>query len=195
MPKKLSIPMTAQFIQEKTVPRSFHIVTKHIGSRCNLGCTYCYYREKEDILPHQENGGQMEDGLLEKFIHDYIADQDVDSVTFNWHGGEPALLGVDFYRKAVSLQQKYAEGKTIENEFQTNGTLLDDSWCEFFKENDFFIGLSIDGPKRLHDVYRKGKNGESTFDQVYRAARLLQKHEVPFNPLTVVNAGYLGTQY
>jgi uncharacterized protein len=169
-------------------PRSFHVVTKHIGSACNLGCTYCYYRDKENILPDKTIGGRMDDELLEEFIHQYITDQDADSVTFNWHGGEPALLGIDFYRKILELEKKYADGKHIENDFQTNGVLLDDSWCEFLKENNFYVGLSIDGPKQLHDVYRKGKDGEPTFDRFYHAARLLQKYEIPFNPLTVVNA-------
>ncbi len=126
--------------------------------------------------------------MLEEFIRQYIEGQDVDTILFNWHGGEPALLGLDFYRKAVELEKKYAGTKHIDNDFQTNGVLLDDQWCEFFKENDFYVGLSIDGPKHLHDRFRLSRGGEPTFDQVYRAARLLQKHDVPFNPLTVVNA-------
>jgi uncharacterized protein len=131
---------------------------------------------------------RMDDELLEKFIRQYIDEQDTNTILFNMHGGEPALLGLDFFRKVVQLEQKYAGTKHIENDFQTNGVLLNDEWCEFFKENGFYVGLSIDGPKHLHDQLRKSKGGQSTFDQVYRAARLLQKHDVPFNTLTVVNA-------
>ena len=133
--------------------------------------------------------GRMDDALLEEFIRQYIAGQDVDFVRFNWHGGEPALLGLDFYRKVLQLEQKHAGGKRIENEFQTNGVLLDESWCQFFKEHRFVVGLSIDGPKHLHDPFRVGQGGEPTFDRVYRAARLLQQYEVPFNTLSVIHAG------
>ncbi len=115
------------------------------GSLCNLDCGYCYYLNKEDSVPGLTTG-RMSDELLEEFTRQYIAGQDVDSVLFNWHGGEPALMGLDFYRKAVQLQQKYAGTKRIDNDFQTNGTLLDDEWCEFFKQNNFWVGLSIDGP-------------------------------------------------
>ena len=167
--------------------RSFHIVTKSLGSQCNLNCGYCYYLGKEDSVPGLSTG-RMSDELLEEFIRQYISGQDVDKVLFNWHGGEPALMGLDFYRKAVQLQQKYAGTKRIENDFQTNGTLLDDEWCEFFKQNNFWVGLSLDGPPHLHDSVRRGKGNTPTCDQVCRAARLLQKHEVPLNILTVVSA-------
>jgi uncharacterized protein len=155
-------------------PRSFHVVAKPIGSLCNLDCAYCYYRCKE-------TSGRIADDLLEKFIRQYIAGQEEDSVVFNWHGGEPALLGLDFFRKVVELEKRYAGSHHIKNDFQTNGTLLDESWCEFSKEHDFYVGLSIDGPKHLHDQFRGG------FDQVYRAAQLLRQYEVPFNALTVVH--------
>jgi len=134
--------------------RSFHVVVKPVGSRCNLDCVYCYYLHKEDLL-RETTDGRISDELLEEFIRQYITGQDADTITFNWHGGEPVLLGLDFYRKAIRLQQKYAGTKTIKNDLQTNGTLLDESWCEFLKENDFYIGLSIDGPKDLHDRFRK----------------------------------------
>ena len=157
------------------------------GSACNLDCGYCYYLHKEDSIPDLATG-RMSEELLEEFTRQYIAGQDVDTILFNWHGGEPALLGLDFYRKAVQLQQKYAGGKRIENDFQTNGTLLNDEWCEFFKQNNFRLGLSLDGPKHLHDRVRRGKGNTPTCDQVCRAARLLQKHEVPFSVLTVVSS-------
>jgi uncharacterized protein len=160
----------------------------HGGARCGARPTLLSGTEtKGEFVPGLPTG-RISDELLEEFTEKYIADQDVDSVLFNWHGGEPALLGLDFYRKGVTLQQKYAGTKRIENDFQTNGVLLDDSWCEFFKEQGFWVGLSIDGPKHLHDRLRRGKGNTPTFDLVYRAARLLQKHEVPFNPLTVVNS-------
>jgi uncharacterized protein len=130
----------------------------------------------------------MADDLLEDFIRQYITGQDVDSIEFTWHGGEPTLLGLDFYRKVAKLQKKHAKGKHIQNDLQTNGLLLNDEWCEFLKENSFLIGLSIDGPKHLHDRFRVTRSGAATFDQVYQAARLLQKHELRFNTLTVINA-------
>lgn len=169
-------------------PRSFHVLVKPIGSLCNLNCTYCYYLHKEDLLPPETTASCITDDLLEEFIRQYIAGQDVDFVTFNWHGGEPALAGLDFYRNVIRLQQKYAGTIRIENDFQTNGVLLDDAWCEFLKEHKFYVGLSIDGPKHLHDRFRVGKGGTPSFDQVYRAARLLQKYDVPFNAMTVVSA-------
>jgi uncharacterized protein len=130
----------------------------------------------------------MSDELLEEFIRQHIAGQDSETVNFTWHGGEPTLLGVDFYRKIISLQQKHAGTKRIANALQTNGMLLNDSWCRFLKEQQFLVGLSIDGPKHLHDRFRVTRGGEPTFDQVCQAARLLQEYDVPFNTLTVVNA-------
>ena len=124
-------------------PRSFHVVAKPIGSQCNLDCAYCYYSYKQT--------NRISDALLERFIEQYIAGQEEDPVVFNWHGGEPALLGLDFFRKVVELEKKYANGHRIDNDFQTNGTLLNDDWCEFFKNNHFYVGLSIDGPKHLHN--------------------------------------------
>lgn len=173
--------------QKKPITRSFHIVIKAVGSACNLNCGYCYYLHKEDSVPGLA-AGRMSDEVLEEFTRQYIEGQENDYVLFNWHGGEPALLGLDFYRRAVQLQKKYAGTKRIENDFQTNGTLLDDEWCEFFKEHNFWIGLSIDGPPHLHDRVRRGRGNAPTGEQVCRAARLLQKHEVPFNALTVVSA-------
>ncbi len=132
--------------------------------------------------------GRISDELLEEFIRQYIAGQEVDRVVFNWHGGEPALLGLDFFRKAIDIQRKYAGAMRVDNDLQTNGTLLDESWCRFLKEHNFRVGLSIDGPKDLHDRFRVSKGGEPTFDQVYRAVRLLQEHDVPFNALTVISS-------
>lgn len=162
-------------------------MAKPVGSRCNLDCTYCYYLHKEGLLRDQTPGGIVDD-LLEEFIRQYIAGQEIGEVVFNWHGGEPTLVGLDFYRKVVDIQGRYAGTTRVENELQTNGVLLDESWCGFLKEHRFRVGLSIDGPKHLHDAIRRGKGGEPSFDKVYRAAKLLQQYEVPFNPLTVVSA-------
>jgi uncharacterized protein len=148
---------------------------------------YCYYLHKDEALRNAPHG-PISDEILENFIRQYITTQDVDNIVFNWHGGEPALLGLDFYRKVVQLQQKYAGTKHIENDFQTNGVLLDEPWCEFFKEHRFLVGLSIDGPRHLHDMFRTGKGGAPSFDHVYRAARLLRQYGVPFNTATVVNS-------
>ena len=162
-------------------PRSFHVVAKPIGSACNLDCAYCYYHYKDT------RGGRISDELLEEFIRQYIAGQEDDPVVFNWHGGEPALLGLDFFRRVVELEEKYADGHVVENDFQTSGVLLDDTWCEFFQQHRFYVGLSIDGPQHLHDAYRRLNGGAPSFDQVYRAAMLLRQHEVPFNPLVVIH--------
>lgn len=169
--------------QTTRYPRSFHVVAKPVGALCNLDCTYCYYLHKQDLLP-----GRIGDDLLEEFIRQYIAGQEIGEAVFNWHGGEPMLLGLDFYRKVIEIQARFACTTRIENELQTNGLLLDEPWCEFLKQHHFRVGLSIDGPKHLHDAVRRGKGGEPSFDQVYRAARLLQQYEIPFNPLTVVSA-------
>jgi uncharacterized protein len=169
-------------------PRCFQVVVKPVGSRCNLDCTYCYYLHKEHLLADRTPGHMAED-LFEEFVRQYIAGQELDEVVFNWHGGEPALLGLEFFRKAVELEHRHAAGKRIKikNDFQTNGVLLDDAWCDFLKEHGFYVGLSIDGPRHLHDRYRVAKGGRPTFDAVCRAVRLLQKHQVPFTTLTVVH--------
>ena len=181
----MSLP--ASMAQSRRLIRSFHVIAKPLGSVCNLECTYCYYLHKKDLL-RDTTTGAMADDLLETFIRQYIASQDADSVTFTWHGGEPALLGLDFYRKIIRLQQEHAGKKQIKNNLQTNGILLDDAWCGFLKEHQFLVGLSIDGPKQLHDRFRVSKGGVPSFDQVYRAARLLQQYEVPFSTLTVVSS-------
>ena len=168
-------------------PRAFHVMVKPRGSICNLDCQYCFYLKKEKLYP--DANFRMSDELLENYTRQYIDAQDVPEVTFAWQGGEPTLMGVEFYRKAVAFQQKYCKpGMKIMNAFQTNGTLLDDEWCQFFKENDFLIGLSIDGPRELHNTYRMDKGGQPTFDKVMRAAALMKQHQVEFNTLTCVNA-------
>jgi uncharacterized protein len=174
------------------VPTAFHIMAKPVGPICNLDCKYCFYLEKETLYPHKTNWA-MPDDVLESYIRQHIEAQDVPVITFAWQGGEPTLLGVDYFRRAVGLQKKYANGKRIDNAFQTNGVLLDDAWCEFLAENEFLVGLSIDGPPDLHDKYRVDKGGQPTFDRVMRGLGYLKKHDVVFNTLTVVqkhNSGY-----
>jgi uncharacterized protein len=166
--------------------RPFHIMTKPIGPLCNLDCQYCFYLEKEVLYPEKSNF-RMSDEVLENYVRTYIEAQPVDEVNFAWQGGEPTLLGVKFFRKVVELQKKYGEGRQISNAFQTNGTLLNDEWGEFLQESGFLVGISIDGPARLHDRYRVDKGGKPTFDKVMRGLEFLKKHKVEFNTLTVVN--------
>jgi uncharacterized protein len=165
---------------------AFHVMTKPIGPICNLDCKYCFYLEKEKLFPTNENF-RMSDEVLETYIRDYIRGQRVPEISFAWQGGEPTLMGVGFFRKVVELQQKYADGKKISNALQTNGTLLNDEWCEFLARNNFLIGLSVDGPAKLHDAYRVDKRQQPTFDKVMRGLDFLKKHAVEFNTLTVVN--------
>ncbi len=164
----------------------FHVMTKPIGPICNLDCKYCFYLEKERLFPTNENF-KMSDEVLETYIRQYIAGQAGPEVSFAWQGGEPTLLGVNFFRKVVALQRQYADGKRVSNALQTNGTLLDDAWCEFLAAEKFLVGLSIDGPARLHNTYRVDKQGRDTYDDVLRGLRFLKKHRVEFNTLTVVN--------
>lgn len=157
------------------------------GPICNLDCAYCYYLSKEQLFPGSDF--VMSDELLEDFTRQYIRSQRVPQVTFAWQGGEPTLLGVDFFRKAVAFQRKYAPpGMQVENAFQTNGTLLDDSWGEFFQENHFLVGISLDGPPGLHDRYRRDKGGQETSGKVLRGLNILKKHRVDFNILCTVHA-------
>jgi uncharacterized protein len=169
------------------MPKSpFHVMTKPTGPICNLDCKYCFYLEKEKLYPDSRKWAMQPD-LLERYIRQYIDAQPTETVSFAWQGGEPTLLGVDFFRSVVALQAKYAAGKSIHNALQTNGTLLDDRWGEFLAEHRFLVGLSIDGPRRLHDFYRVDKGGAPTFDRVMKGVAVLKKHKVEFNTLTVVN--------
>jgi uncharacterized protein len=166
--------------------KPFHIMTKPIGPICNLDCKYCFYLEKERLHEPGEKW-KMSNEVLESYIRQMIESQPQARVDFAWQGGEPTLLGVDFFKKAVALQDKYANGREIANAIQTNGTLLDDEWCEFLTERKFLVGLSIDGPPALHDRYRVDKQQQPTFDAVLRGLNFLKKHRTEFNTLTVVN--------
>jgi uncharacterized protein len=160
-------------------------MAKPNGPICNLDCTYCFYLEKENLYPGKTDF-RMPDDVLESFIKQKIAAQPVDQLTFAWQGGEPTLLGIDFFKKVVTLQAAYANGKKVENAFQTNGILLNDEWCAFFRENNFLIGLSIDGPDDYHNRYRFNKGGRHTFAQVMKGLNCLIRNQVSFNTLTVV---------
>jgi uncharacterized protein len=166
--------------------RGFHLLSKPVGQVCNLDCKYCFYLEKEKLYP-DERQWRMSDAVLEEYVRQYIHSQPASDIHFAWQGGEPTLLGVEFFRTAVALQQKFSGGKSIFNAIQTNGTLLDDEWCEFLAANHFLAGLSVDGPAGLHDQYRVDKRQQPTFDKVMRGLNLLKKHGVEFNTLTVVN--------
>jgi uncharacterized protein len=162
-------------------------MAKPRGSICNLDCHYCFYLKKEKLYP--QGGFRMSDDLLETFVRQYIDVQQTPEVTFAWQGGEPTLMGVDFFRKAVQLQAQYCKpGMTIHNSFQTNATLLDEEWGQFLHDHHFLVGVSIDGPRELHDTFRQDKGGRPTFDKVVRGVRVLQDHAVEFNTLTCVNS-------
>ena len=162
-------------------------MAKPTGSACNLHCDYCFFLKKERLYPGSSM--RMSDEVHEAYIRQLLEAHQVPQVTVAWQGGEPTLMGLDFFRRTVELQKKYQKpGTRIENTFQTNGILLNDAWCQFFHENNFLIGLSMDGPKELHDFYRKDKGGQGTFDRVVAAARLLQANKVEFNILGTVNS-------
>ena len=166
--------------------RGFHLLTKPVGPICNLDCHYCFYLAKEKLYPG-ETVWRMSEAVLEEYIRQYIASQPTAEIHFAWQGGEPTLLGLDFFRQAVALQQRHAQGKTIGNALQTNGTLLDAAWGEFLAEHQFLVGLSLDGPAELHDRYRVDKNQRPTFASALRGLEVLKRHGVAFNTLTVVN--------
>lgn len=168
-----------------TGPRAFHLMLKPAGSLCNLDCNYCYYLDKADIYGGREP--RMSPEMLETVIRKYIEANDVPEVQFNWHGGEPTLLGLDFYRRAVELEKKYAGDKQVFNTIQTNGTLIDADWARFLRENDFLVGVSIDGPRDIHDRYRKDKGARPTFDKVIEGIRILNGEGVRFNTMSTVN--------
>lgn len=177
--------LTFQDAVNITGPQAFNIMIKPAGSLCNLRCHYCYYLDKAEIYGGKEP--RMSLDMLETFVREYISANDVQDVTFNWHGGEPLLMGLDFYLKAMEFQKKYASGKNIHNTLQTNGTLITPQWARFFRENNFLVGVSLDGPKDVHDRYRTGKGGASTFDRVVKGMVELYKAGVEYNVMATVN--------
>ena len=170
----------------KDAPPAFHILAKPTGAICNLDCAYCFFLDKEVFYP--DSPFRMSDSTLEAYIKQIIEGHQVDEVTIAWQGGEPTIMGLEFYRKAMGLVEKYGRpGIRFLHTMQTNGTLLDDEWAAFFKEHNFLIGISLDGPAKLHDIYRVDKGGGPTFDKVMRGIRLLQEYGIEYNVLTTVN--------
>ena len=167
--------------------KPLYVMLKPTGAHCNLACKYCYYLEKNKLYPTAQRH-LMSDEILEQFTREYIEAQTMNQVLFTWHGGEPLLRSIDFYRKALSLQQKYAGGRRIDNVIQTNGTLLTDEWCEFFAQNHWLVGISIDGPQPYHDHYRLTAAGKPSWQKVMQGIKLLKKHGVEWNAMAVVNA-------
>lgn len=166
--------------------RPLYVMLKPVGAVCNLRCSYCYYLEKKDLYS-DDMKFTMSEELLEKFTEEYINSQTTNEIMFAWHGGEALMRNKSFYVKALELQKKYGRGRQIDNAIQTNGTLLTDDWCKFFKDNDFLVGISIDGPQHCHDVYRKTRDKRPSFYQVMKGLSLLKKHGVEFNIMGVVN--------
>lgn len=164
---------------------AFATMVKPIGSACNLDCNYCYYRDKAEI--YSGVMPRMNEHLLEEYIKQYLQGASQQHITFCWHGGEPLLAGLSFYRKAIELQQKYKGEKIIENTIQTNGVLLNEEWCCFFRENSFLVGISIDGPQDIHDAYRKDCGGMPTFSRVMSGVEMMSREGVEYNLLATVN--------
>ena len=169
--------------------KTLYVMTKPVSSMCNLSCRYCYYLEKANLYRNEDKAGRftMSEDLLVRFIRDYIESQTMPQVLFSWHGGEALMRPLSFYKRVVELQKRYARGVQIDNSIQTNGTLLTDEWCEFFRENGWLVGVSIDGPQEFHDEYRRNKMGQPSFRKVMQGINLLNKHGVEWNALAVVN--------
>ena len=172
--------------QKEMRPTAFSTMVKPAGSTCNLDCSYCYYLDK--AVQYGGKEAVMDDALLREYIRQYITANAVDTVTFCWPGGDPLLLGLDFYRRAMDYQKEFSGGRRILNTIQTNGTLVDDEWCRFFRAHDFLVGVSLDGPKDIHDGFRVFKNGRPTWDRVMQSVELMKRHGVEFNTLSVVNS-------
>ncbi|MCJ7641037.1 MAG: anaerobic sulfatase maturase [Desulfobacterales bacterium] len=171
--------------QSDNTPQGIHVVAKPIGPACNLSCEYCFYLEKQALFPAGEQY-RMSDKVLSAFITNYITSQPTPVVEFVWQGGEPTLLEIDFFKRVVDLQKPFLKRKTITNSLQTNGTLLTDKWCRFLKQHNFMVGISLDGPKEVHDRYRRDRKGNGSFDRVMRGLKLLQEHKVEYNVLACV---------
>ena len=167
--------------------KPLYVMLKPAGAHCNLACKYCYYLEKNNLYQNSHRH-LMTDEMLEQFTREYIEAQTMPQVLFTWHGGEPLMRSIDFYKKALALQKKYANGKQIDNVIQTNGTLLTDEWCEFFAQNHWLVGISVDGPQEYHDHYRVTPAGKPSWEKVMQGISLLKKHRVEWNAMAVVNA-------
>ena len=169
-----------------TPSTGFHVMAKPTGAICNLDCEYCFYLDKESLY-RPGSRFRMPEDVLEAFVRQQFSDQRGESVVFSWQGGEPTLMGVEFFEKAVALQRRWGDGRPVENTLQTNGVKLDDEWGAFFARERFLVGVSIDGPRELHDCYRLDKGGKPTFERVLRGIEVLRKHGVEFNTITVLH--------
>ena len=190
--KELLLDADSQTPERPTVlpnglPPSFHLLAKPTGSACNLDCAYCFFLEKEQLYPDAKP--RMSDETLELYVRQLVESHRTPEVTIAWQGGEPTLMGLEFFQRAVELGKKYARpDQTVVHTIQTNGTKINGDWARFFAENGFLVGLSIDGPRELHDAYRRDKAGKPTFDKVMRGLAALREHGVDWNALTTVNA-------
>ena len=180
-----SVEFSYEDIVKRNERRGFTTMVKPVGSLCNMRCKYCYYLDKAALYDYRQP--QMDDRLLESYIRANIEGNNSPVIAFAWHGGEPLLAGKEFFRKAVALQQRYAEGKTVENSIQTNGLLVDDEWCQIFRDNNFLVGVSIDGPEHIHDAHRVDAGGNPTFARVMKGIERLYRNRVEYNTLTTVN--------
>ena len=180
-----SVEFSYEDIVKRNERRGFTTMVKPVGSLCNMRCKYCYYLDKAALYDYRQP--QMDDRLLENYIRANIEGNNSPVIAFAWHGGEPLLAGKEFFRKAVALQQRYAEGKTVENSIQTNGLLVDDEWCQIFRDNNFLVGVSIDGPEHIHDAHRVDAGGNPTFARVMKGIERLYRNRVEYNTLTTVN--------
>jgi sulfatase maturation enzyme AslB (radical SAM superfamily) len=178
-------------------PPAFHLLAKPTGATCNLDCAYCFFLSKEMLYPGSRF--RMADAMLETYIRQLIEAHQTPQVQVAWQGGEPTLMGLDFFQRSIELVEYYRKpGTTVEYTIQTNGTLIDDAWAAFFKQHNFLVGISIDGPQAMHDAYRVDKGGQPTFDKVMRGLHFLQKHGVEYNTLTTLhhaNAGHPAEVY
>lgn len=182
---KRSVEFSYEDIIKRNERRGFTSMVKPVGSLCNMRCKYCYYLDKAALYDNHQP--QMDDALLENYIRANIEGNNSPVIAFAWHGGEPLLAGKEFFRKAVALQQKYGEGRTIENSIQTNGLLIDDEWCQIFRDNNFLVGVSIDGPESIHDAHRVDAGGQPTFARVMKGIERLYRNRVEYNTLTTIN--------
>ena len=182
---KRSVEFSYEDIVKRNERRGFTSMVKPVGSLCNMRCKYCYYLDKAQL--YNNCHPQMDDALLESYIRANIEGNNSPVIAFAWHGGEPLLAGKEFFRKAVALQQKWGQGKTIENSIQTNGLLVDDEWCQIFRDNNFLVGVSIDGPESIHDAHRVDAGGQPTFARVMRGIERMYRNRVEYNTLTTIN--------
>ena len=180
-----SVEFSYEDIVKRNERRGFTSMVKPVGSLCNMRCKYCYYLDKAALYDYRQP--QMDEALLENYIRANIEGNNSPVIAFAWHGGEPLLAGKEFFRKAVALQQRYAEGRTVENSIQTNGLLVDDEWCAIFCDNNFLVGVSIDGPESIHDAHRVDAGGNPTFARVMKGIERLYRNRVEYNTLTTIN--------